>query len=201
MGREAVTKCTWLQQSGEIKVLLETREVILRGEIRAKIPRASITEVTVKGDTLSVKAGNETLRLQLGPKEAKKWADILLKPPPTLAEKLGIDTKVKVFVIGNIDDRDLAAALSGSITQSIQDASMFVAMLRSEPDLETTMKTIGKASSHHIWCIYGKGKAATISDAMIRTFMRNQQYIDSKACAVSGHLTATRYRQGRDARQ
>jgi hypothetical protein len=43
------------------------------------------------------------------------------------------------------------------------------------------------------WCVYGKGKFATISDGDIRAYLRAQRYVDNKTTAVSERLTATRY--------
>ena len=40
---------------------------------------------------------------------------------------------------------------------------------------------------------YPKGKGAAYGDTAIRNFLRQRGYVDSKSCAVSPELTATRY--------
>jgi hypothetical protein len=45
MGRETTTLVTWRGVTAEAKVLLESTELILRGGIKAKLPRASLSDV------------------------------------------------------------------------------------------------------------------------------------------------------------
>jgi hypothetical protein len=53
----------------------------------------------------------DSVALSLGVDLAAKWADALLKPPPTLAKKLGITAETTVWMIGPVDDVALKAAL------------------------------------------------------------------------------------------
>jgi hypothetical protein len=118
----------------------------------------------------------------------------MLKSPPSLAAKLGIDVTRKAFVIGQVEDLVLAAALEGATVAKAKDAGMIVAMIASETDLAKTLKTATAVPDNPIWCVHAKGKAAVFGDSAIRTVMRENRYIDSKTCAVSERLTATRYR-------
>ena len=70
--------------------MLESTEIILRGNLRGRLPRAGIVGVVLLGDDLLVDMSGELLTLELGHMEAAKWAAALLKVPPTLAEKLGL---------------------------------------------------------------------------------------------------------------
>jgi hypothetical protein len=72
MGREAVCNVCWHGDAAEVKVLLESHEIILRGAIKAKISRHTLLSAQVKGDQLVVQARAGTLTLDLGKPESEK---------------------------------------------------------------------------------------------------------------------------------
>lgn len=193
MGREAICTATWQGATAEVKVLLESTEIILRGDIRARIARAGITGITARGDNLAVDVSGDMLTLELGPVEATKWAAALLKAPPTLVEKLGLAAGKRAFVLGVIDDAALAVALDRATAPVLADADMIVAILRSEADISAALDTARTAPACAIWMVAGKGKFATVADAAIRGFMRANGYVDTKTSGISYRLTATRY--------
>jgi hypothetical protein len=193
MGRESTAVCHWDGKSAETKVLLESTEIILRGELRAKIPRASISKTQVKGDTLVVTTGKQELRLELGKVEAEKWYAVLSKPPPSLAQKLGVDLMRRAFVLGETDDKELARALKNNTTADVKVASILIAIVQTEAHLTAAIKTAKKRPECPIWCVYGKGKFTTVTDSAIRSAMRAAGFADTKTSGVSAQLTATRY--------
>jgi hypothetical protein len=195
MGLEAVAVARWRGEIAEVKALLESQEIILRGAIKARIARSGISMVAVVGDELTLHYNGEMLVLALGAKEAMKWRDVLLKPPPSLASKLGIGKDKQVFVIGNSGDAELAEALAGAICATPESATMLLAIVASETDLIAAHAIAARTPGRFLWCIYTKGKNAAFGDTAIRSFMRQRGYIDSKSCAVSAQLTATRYGQ------
>jgi hypothetical protein len=193
MGREAVVVAHWNGAIAQVKALLESAEIILRGEIRARIPRATISSISVDGDMLNVMSSKQSLCLELGHAEATKWAAVLSKPLPSLAQKLGIDASRRAFVIGQVDDVELAKALSGAATRICKDAAVLVAILITEADLAEAIR-LGQGTPHcPLWCVYGKGKFATIPDSIIRTTMRASGFVDNKSSGVSDTMTAIRY--------
>src|SRR4026209_2316238 len=89
MGREV--RC--LVRSGgdeaEAKALLETDAAIVRSPFRLKVPRSDITGAAVEGAWRTIAhAGGPPLVLELGAKEAARWAHDIANPK-TLADKLG----------------------------------------------------------------------------------------------------------------
>lgn len=193
MGREAISVARWQGAQEEVKALLESQEIILRGAIRARIPRSGISEVMAEGDVLILRCHGETLELQLGKSEAAKWRDALMRPPPSLSEKLGVGPGKPAYVIGKCDDAELSGALSGVICATPADASVLIAMLASEADLQAAFAVAVGQPRLALWCVHPKGGGAPIGDGAIRAFMRANGYRDSKCCAVSARLTATRY--------
>jgi hypothetical protein len=193
LGREAVCLCRWRGEKAEARVLLESQEIILRGNLKARIRRDVIAKVAVEGGDLLIMLVREKLVLELGSAEAGKWAAALLKAPPTLAEKLGISGSKPAFVIGATSDAELLAALKDATVSSARDAAVLIGILNAEADLKKAFKIAIKIPDLKIWCVHGKGKSATLGDTAIRTFMRTNGYLDTKTCAVSSTLTATRY--------
>ncbi len=194
MGREAAAICRWRGARAETKALLETHEIILRGDLRLRIDRASIGAMSLDGASLNLTVSGEPLALELGAKEAGKWLAALQKPAPTLAEKLGVSAARPAFVLGAIDDAALQAALAGAMTRDVQQAAVLIAILRDEADLSAAISQALAAPNLPVWCVYAKGKSASPSDAEIRAAMRARGLIDTKISAVSDTLTATRYR-------
>ncbi|MEY4269590.1 MAG: hypothetical protein RLZZ58_806 [Pseudomonadota bacterium] len=193
MGKEVVTVARWQGDVAEVKALLEAHEIILRGDIKARIARTAMTAVDVDGDDLLIRTHGGTLTLELGAQAAAKWADYLRTPLPTLAAKLGVGPDRRAFVIGTIDDAELAAALADATCATIDAAAVLIAILTSDAELASAHATACTAPHLHLWCVYAKGKSAPISDSAIRTFLRGNGYIDNKTTGVSDRLTATRY--------
>ncbi len=193
MGREAVAIARWRGDAEEVKALLESQEVILRGAIKARFARSGISDVAVEGHALALCCNGEALVLELGDTEAAKWRDALLKPPPSLGDKLGIGPNKCAFVVGTTDDPELVGALASATCVEPGDAAVLLAILGNEGDLHSAFAIASRHPSLALWCIYPKGKDAPIGDRAVRDFMRSRGYIDNKTCAVSARLTATRY--------
>jgi hypothetical protein len=193
MGREAVAVARWRGEVEEVKVLLESQEIILRGAIKARMARSGISDIILKEGELAVQCNGEALVLDLGAKEAVKWRDALLKPHPSLASKLGIGEDRRVFLIGKSDDSELVEALAGSTCTTAANATVLLAIIATEIDLLAAHAIAKQNPNLLLWCVYSKGKNATYGDTAIRSFMRQCGYMDSKSCAVSSQLTATRY--------
>ena len=89
MGREATCTCVWNGKKSIVKALIEPPELILRGELKRRVPIATMKSVKAERDQLCFTVEGDPVALSLGSDIAVKWADALLKPPPTLARKLG----------------------------------------------------------------------------------------------------------------
>jgi hypothetical protein len=112
MGREAECDCEWGEDRATVKALLESGELILRGEMRRKVLFAAIERVRVERDRLCFVFKGEHVSLALGDKVAAKWAEAIAAPPATLAKKLGIKAESSVRMLGPVDDDALETALS-----------------------------------------------------------------------------------------
>ena len=194
MGREAIAVCHWCGDIAEAKLHLDSKSLQLRGDLRADIPREDITDVHLDDAGLRVVTLGEDLLLEFGADDAAKWQKALLKKPPTLAEKLGVSSQMQAFVLGSYEDRTLAQALEGATVAAPADAVILMAVILSEGDLARASDLALLHTDKHLWTVYRKGKTAVVGDTQVRAHMRGLGFIDSKSCAVSGTLTATRYR-------
>lgn len=190
MGRETQAQVTFRGVTAEAKVLLESTELILRGAIKARLPRAGLSDISARADGLWLVSQGEPLHVLLPEVEAIRWAKAILTPPPSLASKLGIGPNQPAIVIGAVNDPTLRAALEGAITHDPASASAVIAIIEDHAALATVL---ADATALPVWCVYPKGKAADPGDAAIRTAFRSAGWMDNKACAVSARFTATRY--------
>ncbi len=104
MGNEVKCRARFGKQESEGKVLLETSEIIFRGDFRLKIPFATILSAKVVGDELQLQTAEGVAIFELGASSAQKWREKILHPK-TRIEKLGIKPGTKVSLIG-FEDQD-----------------------------------------------------------------------------------------------
>jgi hypothetical protein len=195
MGREAICTCDWAGEITEVKALLETSEIILRGGIRKRIPFNELQQVKVISDRLCFQAGREPVELILGSPAAERWAATIASPPPSLARKLGITSATRVRTIGNIDDEILNAALAEAAQHTARNADIIVALVGTPESLQAVLKQAMKQlmSGIPIWIVYAKGPGHPLNETAIRTLLRSNGMMDTKVASVSAKLTALRF--------
>ena len=195
MGRETNCKCDWAGTTGKVKVLLESGELILRGDIRQRVPIRSLQNVEAKSGRLIFNSGGNRVQLFLGALMADKWAEAIKKPPPTLARKLGINDKTVVRVIGSVTDEALNEALRESSQISEKNPDLIVACVDTSESLAAALRAAKSQllKSTPIWMIYPKGPGHPLNEAAIRALLRSSGMIDTKVASVSNWLTALRF--------
>jgi hypothetical protein len=197
MGREAVGHAVWRGASGAVKALLESDGIILRGEVRGKLPRAGLMDWRVDGEDLCLRSDGQPLVLTLGASEAAAWVKALDKPLPSLAQKLGVSDSARAWVIGGPAPEEIAVAVAAANAGGPEGAAVIVAVLTGPGDLETALAA-GRKTGLRVWCVHGKGKGAAVGDATVRLAFRAAGWTDIKMSAVSDGFTATLYRPRED---
>lgn len=195
MGREAVTRADVGDEAGEVRALLESTDLILRGGIRRRFVRDGLARVRVEGDALRFECGGEAVALHLGAAAAAAWAKAIAMPPPSLGAKLGIGDGVRAFRVGPSDDAALEAAVAGALAADIGQAGMLIARVDGPADLDAALAVHAARPGLPLWVVYPKGRGVAFGDGEIRAALRSLGFRDSKSCAVSDRLTATRYGQ------
>jgi hypothetical protein len=179
----------------EVKVLLEPPELIVRGEMRRKVPIAQLKQVQAEKGKLRFTFQREAVELELGVAMAAKWAEALLKPPPTLAKKLGITAETRVRMIGAVDDIELKRALKEAKAAAQGEGDLILARVDTPKDLETALKkaAVQLKAGVPIWFIYRKGPGHPLNENQVREIALGTGIVDTKIAAVSGEFSALRF--------
>jgi hypothetical protein len=195
MGREAICKCDWAGTTATVKVLLESTDLVVRGEIRKRVSISGLRNVEVQSGWLRFNASGDQVQIFLGAPAAEKWAIAIKAPPPSLARKLGITNESVVRTIGSINDKTLNAALAEAAQISAIRPDMMVAYVDTPESLNAALRA-GKPQmlkSIPIWFVYPKGPGHPLNESTIRSLLRNNGMVDTKVASVSSQLTALRF--------
>jgi len=192
MGREATCHARLGRESGEGKVLLETDEVLFRGDFRARVPFREISGIETKQGVLTLEWPGGRLALSLGD-AAEKWAEAI-RHPKTVVEKLGIKPGLKVVVLGGFDagfHRDVARALGAKpLVRAARGCDLvFVRFARpgEESRLEGLVSAIAPAGG--VWAVYPKGQRE-LSEDTVRAAAKRAGLVDVKVVRFSDTLGA-----------
>jgi len=161
MGNEQQCTARFGKQVSQGKALLETSEIIFRGDFRLKIPFSAMKSVeAVKGE-LRVQGPEGLAVFEIG-ESAAKWREKILHPKSRI-EKLGVKPGARVSVLGDFDDefiRELAALTDNVCTVAIgDDAEWIFFAAPSRKDLSAVAKHAKKMQgSVALWVVYPKGQ-------------------------------------------
>ena len=192
MGREAEAEAEFAGSSGAVRVLLESSELILRGAVRARIPRQAITGFRAEGVDLWLQTDCGPLRLTLGEAEAARWVTALAKAPPSLADKLGLRADRSVHLLAPLTDAALIAATAPFLAPAAA-AACLLAELPDDTVFFALQPQLARWPALPFWGVTVKGKASRFSENTLRSLLRAAGYVDLKSCAVSPSWSATRY--------
>jgi len=195
MGREATCTCLWNGKKSNVKAIIEPPQLILRGELRRRLPIATIQSIKVERDQLRFVVEGEDVSLLLGSDMAAKWADALLKPPPTLAKKLGITADTTVWMIGSVDDAALKAALAEAKSVSHRKGDLILARVDTPADLHSALTRAADElnAGTPIWFVYRKGPGHVLNESLVRSTALATGIVDTKVSSVSDVFSALRF--------
>jgi hypothetical protein len=195
MGREL--QCTVRSGGGqsEGKALLETNEIIFRGDFRLKIPFASLQSVAARGGKLHLKWQGKQAVFELGD-EAEKWAHRILHPKTT-AEKLGLKPGLRISVRRMPDDGFLQdarkAAAAFAEVKPLRDSDMIFCGVEVASDLAAVNQMVPSlASNGALWIVYPKGQKE-ISELQVLNSGRDAGLVDIKVVGYSATHTALKF--------
>ncbi len=183
------------KQQSEGKALLETSEILFRGDFRLKIPFSTIKSAKAVEGELRLQTAEGLAVFHLGA-PAEKWCEKILHPKSRI-EKLGVKADAKVSLIGDFDARFLAEL--GKLTKSVSegkvaaDSEWIFFAVDSKKDLSTVSKTSkcmeGAAA---LWIVYPKGqKHITENDVLAAG--RKAGLKDVKVVGFSSTHTALKF--------
>jgi hypothetical protein len=181
-------------READATVLLETDELIVRGEARIKVPRASIKKVATRGGVLTVSAPPATISLTLGADAAAKWKTKIEEPPKRLIDKLDVKPGAKVWLF-DIDDETLISQVAERTDKISRGASasgcdvVFVDV-NNEKELSRISKAIDATQDRGaVWVIHRKGPKG-VADTTIVATAKSVGLVYTKVARVSVTDTA-----------
>jgi len=190
MGQEA--KCE-VRCGGKVsagKALLETDDLIFRGDFRLSIPLKSIQSLEATDGVLHVTSPAGTARFTLGA-HADKWAHKICNPR-TLADKLDVKPGMRVSLIGvSVDLEGRTSDITEGKAAKESDLIFFGAaaekdLARLRP-LEKSIKRNGA-----IWVVYPKGRTE-ITEIGVLEAGRQAGLVDTKIARFSETHTAHKF--------
>jgi hypothetical protein len=195
MGREAECACETNGVTVHVKALLESQELILRGEMSRRIPFSAMTKVRARGERLCFEVKAEPWSLAIGSALAEQWVAIVLKPPPSLAKKMGITAELTVELAGEVDDKNLEGVLAGAKAITKRDGELIVARVDTPEALAGVLKEKAKPLANGIpmWVVFRKGRGQELGEHDVRGLCLAAGLVDHKVTAVSPALTALRF--------
>lgn len=161
MGKELNCSVQFGKQQSEGKALLETNEILFRGEFRLKIPFSTIKSAKAVDGELRLQTADGLTVFHLGT-AAEKWCDKILHPKSRI-EKLGVKHGAKVAFLGEFDAEFLreVASLTKSVSKgkTTPDSDWIFFAADSKGDLGSLAK-ISKSiqGATALWIVYPKGQ-------------------------------------------
>jgi hypothetical protein len=159
MGAEIKCRVRFGKQAGEGRALLETSEIIFRGDFRLKIPFAEIKKVKAVNGELQVRfAGGEAI-FELGA-AAETWAEKILHPKSVI-EKIGVKAGTKAVVLG-VKDVDFLKKLRAlaECSEKIERGSELIFFGAESVTELKRVRGLAKslAPAGALWIVYPKGR-------------------------------------------
>ena len=192
MGRELACRVKIGRKAGAGKALLESEELLFRGELSLRIALRDIKALRVNDGELVVTYSGGTARFELGD-QAAAWAK-KIRRPPSLLDKLGVRPGMHVAVMGvenTAFERDVSARTGEAAwsrprkdTDLIFLAADSTARLDRLPALREMIRPTGG-----IWVVWPKGRPGLHEDD-VREAARRAGLVDVKVAAFSSTHSA-----------
>jgi hypothetical protein len=174
--------------------LLETDDVIIRGEPRIRIPLREISSVSVEDGVLTLDHPAGPTRLELGAK-AEKWAQKIRSPRSRL-DKLGVKTGARVAVVGTVASdflTELTERAGPLLTTRDRSLDLLFVAMNDRASLKklATLKA-SLAPDGALWVVRPKG-VDSISENDVLTEGKAAGLVDTKVVRFSETHTAEKF--------
>jgi hypothetical protein len=195
MGQEVVCTARWGGKSVRGKALLETAEIIFRGDERLKIPLSAIRSMKTQDGELRLNTDAGLVSFELG-ERAEKWREKIANPK-SVVEKLGVKPGEPVAVFGKLDGeflkklkRQESTVSPGKVTDGV---SWIFFAAETRDALGDVKKIAGKMTgSAALWVVYPKGQKS-ITETDVISAGRKAGLKDVKVVGFSPRHTALKF--------
>jgi hypothetical protein len=193
MGAEIQCRARFGKQIGEGKALLETTEILFRGDFRLKIPLKEIKSVKAAKGELRVKFAAGEAVFEIGA-AAEKWADKILHPKSVM-EKIGVKPGSNAVVLGVKDAGFLKQLRTlAECSEKVERGCELIffgaesaAELNRVPALAKSLAPAGT-----VWIVYPKGRKE-ITEVGVLSAGRAAGLKDVKVVGFSATHTALKF--------
>jgi hypothetical protein len=194
MGQEAHCTVRLGDRVSAGKALLESDELLFRGDFRLSIPFRAVHDVEARDGQLRVSFPDGVATFDLGPR-AEKWLR-KIRSPRGLLDKLGVKPYSRVRILG-VDDTNFreqleqrAAHISDGRDPST-DADLVFLAADSADDLAALDSLRGCIKPNGaIWVVSPKGKQARLKDVQVMAAAKEVGLVDVKVVSFSDTHTA-----------
>jgi len=175
-------------------VLLETDDLIVRGDARVKVPRRDIQDVSRRAGVVTITAPQATVKLTLGEPAATRWEAKLKEAPKRLIDKLDVKPNAKVWLL-DVAEPELETQLAERTSEVSRGKSarerdvVFVGVERDAhlPRIERALNAM--LDDGAIWVIHPKGRDG-VADTSIFEKAKTLNLTYTKVARVSETHTA-----------
>jgi hypothetical protein len=173
-----------------VKVVLETDELIFRGEVRGRVPFKALTTLEPGPDGLRLVWPDGEATVELSETEAARWADRIANPP-SLLDKLGVQDGTTVVVL-DVEDGAFTAELAGRKVKVSKTgpADVVVWGLDESADLarlQALIDWIRPAGA--LWAVWAKGRKG-LNENHVRDAALDAGLVDVKVARFSSTHSA-----------
>jgi hypothetical protein len=195
MGNEAKCKVRFGKQKSDGKALLETSEILFRGDFRLKIPFSLIKSAKSVDGELRLQTPEGIVVFKLGD-AAAKWCDKILNPKSRV-EKLGVKRGAKVSLRGKFDENFLRELREMDIVVTVGKAAEDAEWIFFAADLKKHLALVSKIAKSLkgaavLWIIYPKGRK-DITENDVLAAGRKAGLKDVKVIGFSATQTALKF--------
>jgi hypothetical protein len=195
MGNEANCTARFGKQQSEGKALLETSEILFRGDFRLKIPFSSIKSTKAVDGELRLQTAEGLAVFELGA-TAAKWCDKILHPKSRL-EKLGVKPGAKVSLLGDFEEgflhelgQQTNAATKNKLAADSEWIFLAAASQKELAQVSKLAKSLKGAAA--LWIVYPKGREDTTENEVLSAG-RKAGLKDVKVVGFSATHTALKF--------
>ena len=201
MGLEAHCQVRINERTVDVKALLESDELILRGEHRARLAFSSLDGIEAADGQLRLQHQDDKIVLHLGT-AAERWAE-KIRNPRTLLDKLGVKPGMRAAAI-RLTDADLLQQLRTTIalTEAPAGASpdlsgstydLIFLQIDSLADLASLSALRGMiVQAGAVWVVHPKGRR-DLKDTDVMAAGKAAGLVDNKVARVSEVHSALRF--------
>ena len=195
MGNEVTCRVRFGNQESEGKALLETSEILFRGDFRLKIPFATIKSVKAANGELRVETPEGLAVFQLSD-AAEKWRDKILHPKSRM-EKLGVKPGAKVSPFGDFEAeflREVGGLTKSLIKSKVTSDSECIFFAADSKEGLAALSKISKSmqGATALWIVYPKGQKR-ITENDVLSAGRKAGMKDVKVVGFSPTRTALKF--------